>query len=239
MNKRNNITVDKKKLIEISKKYKLEEDIAVISEPYIPYIPENWNGVLVLAESQNLSKNNQGYVEKLKKLSSDKRIVRLYENENNIGVYPWDDGSLKLAIESALKIKAKETAVSNAVLWSQRSDTGANKNPGDKIKKRSIKIWDEFLKILDPKLIIVAGKVASNIINKTNWQGKKIALRLPSKNAMSRISGMFNSNDLLERFPEVREIAEKNENWIKNYRSNKVFYACHAVSLLKEHDKKY
>lgn len=56
---------------------------------------------------------------------------------------------------------------------------------------------------------------------------------------MSRISGMFNSNDLLERFPEVREIAEKNENWIKNYRSNKVFYACHAVSLLKEHDKKY
>ena len=227
----------KKKLIEICENYKLEDNIAVIPEPYIPYIPENWNGILVLAESQNLSKNNQNYVDKLKAESTNERILRLNKNKNDIGVYPWDDGSLKLAIESSLKVKATETSVSNAVLWSQRSQTGANKNPSGIINKLSIEIWNEFLEILNPKIVIITGKIAKEIIDKTGWKGKKVVLRLPSRNAMSRVSGMFNKNDLLERYPEVKEVVEKNENWIKDYTLNKIFFACHAVSLLKGKSK--
>ena len=37
----------------------------VIEEPYIPYIPDKWNYVLVLAESQNLSSRNSDYVQEL------------------------------------------------------------------------------------------------------------------------------------------------------------------------------
>lgn len=224
----------KKKLVEICENYKLGEDIAVISEPYIPYIPENWNGILVLAESQNLSKNNQNYVDKLKALSPIERILRLSKNKDDIGVYPWDDGSLKLALESSLQVKAKETAVSNAVLWSQRSQTGANKNPGEEIIKMSIDIWNKSLEILNPRFVVIAGKVAREIIDKTRWKGEKVHIRLPSKSAMSRVSGMFDENDLLERYPEVKEVVERNENWIKEYSLNKIFFACHTVSLLKE-----
>ncbi len=223
-----------KQLIEICKNYYIENEIAVIAEPYIPFIPENWNGILVLAESQNLSKANQSYVKELRKDSPYDRLIRLYKNTKFIGVYPWDDGSLKLAIESALKVNANETAVSNAVLWSQRSGSGANKNPERIIQELSTEIWNEFLYILNPELVILAGKIAQEVINRTKWKGNKKALRLSSRNAMSRISGMFDKNDLLKRYPEVREVAEKNKSWIKDYSLNKIFYACHAVSLLKK-----
>jgi len=224
----------KKKLIEICEKYILDDTIAIIPEPYIPYIPNDWNKILILAESQNLSKTNQNYVDTLKSKSSNEKILRLYDSKNNVGVYPWDDGSLKLAIESSLNVEESKTSISNAVLWSQRNQTGANKNPKGKIKDLSTEIWDEFLKILEPKVVITTGKVAKEVINKTNWKGKKIALRLPSKNAMSRISGMFNEKDLLERFPEVKNVVDMHNDWVKSYSLNKIFYACHAVSLLKD-----
>ena len=223
-----------KQLIEISNNYYVEKDIAVISEPYIPYIPDNWNGILILAESQNLSKTNQSYVQELRNNSPQERILRLYKNKNYIGVYPWDDGSLKLAIESALKVNANETGVSNAVLWSQRTNSGANKNPEKIIQKLSIDIWNDFLSILNPELIILAGKIAQNVINQTKWNGNKKALRLPSRNAMSRVSGMFDEKDLLKRYPEVKKVSENNKSWIKDYSLNKIFYACHAVSLLNK-----
>lgn len=42
------------KLVAICKNYILpKKDRATVSEPYIPYIPKSWNGVLVLAEAQN------------------------------------------------------------------------------------------------------------------------------------------------------------------------------------------
>jgi hypothetical protein len=105
------------KLIRICKQYVPAGTLnAVIAESYIPFVPEDWNGVLVLAESQNLSKKNASYVAWLNDLSDRDRIRRLYLRES-IDIQPWDDGSLKLAIE-ALKFKASQTAVCNAVLGS-------------------------------------------------------------------------------------------------------------------------
>ncbi len=46
---------------------------------------------------------------------------------------------------------------------------------------------------------------------------------------------MFSKEDLLKRFPEVAEVVEKRSEWHRNgYESNKVFFACHAVSKTKE-----
>ena len=43
---------------------------AVVRETYIPFVSKKWNGVLVLAESQNLSKKNASYIKWLKGYSS-------------------------------------------------------------------------------------------------------------------------------------------------------------------------
>lgn len=225
----------KEELIEICKRYTLSDaEQVVVPEAYIPYIPINWNKILVLAESQNLSKTNSKYVNSLKSLTSIERMQRLGHDNLSFGVAPWSDGSLKLAIESAFDDeKADSTGVSNAVLWSQRSATGANINPSNELIEISSKLWKEYLFLLNPKLLITAGKKAENVINKTGWNGKHICLRLPAKTAMSRISGMFKTDDLLERYPEVKQVVHNNPEWVEDYRSNKVFFACHAVSIIK------
>ena len=69
---------------------------ATIPEPYIPYVPNPWNGTLVLAEAQNHAKRSgqePGYLDWLKSLSSDERIERLYLWSEDLGIQPWDDGS--------------------------------------------------------------------------------------------------------------------------------------------------
>lgn len=222
-----------KLLLEICKKYiPSKSESTVISEGYIPYIPDNWNKILVLAESQNLSNQNNEYVEWIQSLMPLERINRLYKYKNGIGIHPWDDGSLKLAIESALNEKAENTAISNAILWSQRSNTGANINPSNALINLSALIWAEFLAILQPKLVITAGNKANDVIKTSSWSGPHIKLRLPSKTSLSRVSGMFKVEDLFMRYPEVMRVAIKNPLWIKEYKENKIFYACHAVSIV-------
>jgi hypothetical protein len=223
-----------KLLLDICKKHiPPKSENAVISEGYIPYIPDNWNKILVLAESQNLSRQNKKYVDWIQSLTPIERMNRLNEYKNGIGIQPWDDGSLKLAIESALNEKAENTGVSNAILWSQQSNTGANINPSNILLNLSALIWKEFLAILQPKLIITAGKKAEYVVKTSCWSGQHIKLRLPAKTALSRVSGMFKADDLLMRYPEVNRIVIKNPSWVNEYKQNKIFYACHAVSIIK------
>ena len=224
-----------KDLLAACKKYVIfGSEGVVINEPYIPFIPNNWNGIIVLAESQNLSSTNEDYVKYLNSLNVNERMNRLSLGDDEIGVSPWDDSSLKLAIEAALKVKASETAVSNAVLWSQRGDSNQNINPNIDLQKKSSELWTELLAILKPNLIICSGNVADSVINNTDWSGNKVKVRLPSKTAMSRISGMFNENDLLTRYPEVKAVADTHPEWLSGgYKRNKIFFACHVVSLNK------
>lgn len=225
-----------KDLIAACKKYMVPDSVSVvINEPYIPFVPNNWNGIIILAESQNLSSATEGYVEDLNSLTADERMERLgFWEKEDIGVYPWDDGSLKLAIEAAFGVKASETAVSNAVPWSQRGESGQNINPGIVLQNQSAKLWAELLDILKPDLVICSGKVADSVISKTGWSGHKFKVRLPAKTAISRISGMFNENDLLTRYPEVKAVVDVHPEWLEDYRSNKIFFACHVVSLNKK-----
>jgi hypothetical protein len=223
-----------KLLLDICKKHiPPKSENAVISEGYIPYIPDNWNKILVLAESQNLSRQNKKYVDWIQSLTPIERMNRLNEYKNGIGIQPWDDGSLKLAIESALNEKSENTGVSNASLWSQQRNTGANINPSNILLNLSALIGKEFLAILQPKLIITAGKNAECVIKTSCWSGQHIKLRLPAKTALSRVSGMFKVEDLLMRYPEVNRVVIINPSWVNEYKQNKIFYACHAVSIIK------
>lgn len=106
----------------------------VFEEPYIPYLPENWNVFLVLAEVQNLPRKTKSvelldYIEGLEKKESKYRILRLEdyppEYGNKIGVGPWDDDSLKLAFASVFGNESiDQVSISNAVLWSVVDKSG-------------------------------------------------------------------------------------------------------------------
>ncbi|MCK9303803.1 MAG: hypothetical protein M0P27_00210 [Bacteroidales bacterium] len=59
------------KLIKICEEHILPASaLAASKEPYIPFIPKKWNGVLILVENQDLSKKNASYVEWLNGLSA-------------------------------------------------------------------------------------------------------------------------------------------------------------------------
>lgn len=210
---------------------------AVVKEPYIPFIPDHWNGVLVLAESQNLSTGFKEYVDELESVSSDARIRRLCNPGSDLGIQPWDDGSLKIAVEAGLGLKAGETAASNAVLWSQREESGSNANPDTDLQAESSALWVKMLHVLKPRLVVCSGNIADDVIAASAWTGHKIKLRLPSRVAMGRVSGMFSEDDLLRRYPEVARAIEDHPEWMEGgFTRNKVFFACHAVSSLSSVD---
>ena len=56
----------KERLFEICASHITPSEISVvIPEPYVPFVPDDWNGILVLAESQNLSQTSNGeYVDR-------------------------------------------------------------------------------------------------------------------------------------------------------------------------------
>lgn len=204
-----------------------------VPEPYIPFIPKKWNGILVLAEAQNHGTRASPYLKWLLNASTDKRINRLYADKNNIGVWPWDDGSLKLAVTAALDAKSAETAVSNAVMWSQVGESGANKNPEEALQKFSASVWKELLKALKPQKIIAAGTIAKTVLSAAG--SVPLHWRLPAPMGMNRVSGMFSEKDLLRRYPEVAKALRDNPEWLDSgFRQNKIFYACHAVSISKK-----
>jgi hypothetical protein len=135
--------------------------------PYIPFIPNTWNKILVLGESQQLRgkrKGNSKYVERLTKSSIECQIRRLEcLHPNLIGITPWDNGLIKLALLSAFpEIKITETAVSNAVPWHLNKKD--NKTSKELIEK-SVDFWTKILEIMQPDSIICTGLIANNIIS--------------------------------------------------------------------------
>ncbi len=56
-------------------------------------------------------------------------------------------------------------------------------------------------------------------------------------NTLTRVSNnpgavqMYDEDDLLRRYPEVKKVLDIHPEWGEQQRKNKVFFACHAVSL--------
>lgn len=127
--------------------------------------------------------------------------------------------------------RVEEYSVSNAVVWSIRKTNDSNANPDDRLINKSISFWSELLPILQPRLVVCSGAIARQVIEGA-WNGDVLPLRLPSPLAMARLVGLFDSDDLLSRFPEVtaalqRLATVRNSNNLRN----KVLFACHAVSV--------
>lgn len=207
-------------------------DEETLPEPYIPFVPDNWNGGLVLAEAQNHGAKSREYLEWLRGLNSKDRMLRLYKHGDKLGCQPWDDGSLKFALACLSESVAERWAVGNAVLWSRVHGSGRNDNPSERMTENSIKVWSEYLKEFKPRLIVTAGKVARDVVARVGFQGQTLRLALPSPSYLSRTSCLFSETDLLERYPEVRQALRARPDLIAGrYRLNRIFYACHAVSV--------
>jgi hypothetical protein len=119
-------------LYSISENYKLSEekisanglDKVIDEYPYAPYIPDNWNGYLIVAEAQQLrgkSEGNNAFVEVLKSAVANDLIFRLNNKKflnDKVGISPWDEGYIKLALKSAFSdIDLNQVGVANAVPW--------------------------------------------------------------------------------------------------------------------------
>ena len=228
--------MDKNRIIRICAEYQLEQKYdVVIREAYIPYIPPKWNGCLVLGEAQNLSSTYYKYVESLKRMTKQEQITRL-KDPSNLGIKPWDEGSLKIAIKAAMDINPNNTAVSNGVLWSQTDGATRNKNPKNSLKKHSQILWETILTELNPVGIIACGAVAQDVIKKTSWAKTHSLIELKHPGAMRYVKKTKSTKDLLEEFPKVRETIQNNQNWFQeNKRKAIINYACHVFQGLQRH----
>jgi len=218
----------------------------VIPEPYLPYVPDNWNGILVLGEAQNLSPPNDPYVKWLRGLDSKSRMRRLGACKSGIiGVQPWDDGNIPLALKSINgNMDLSKVAISNAVPWSRSKDR-KNVKPDACMMKQASRFWNELLNAWEPKirLCIVFGRVSGQVLREAGLEEQKLLeLRLPAPN-LSIPAAMFEEEDLLKRFCEVRkalgspQLLKHAEDWQKKraQRHRAVFFACHAVSKTRYH----
>jgi hypothetical protein len=219
-----------------------------IKEPYVPYIPNNWNGILVLGIAQNLSYDK--YREKLQISDSSydrrKSILRLYHEDEfgkGLGVAPWDEGYLQIAVESSFNsVCAKHTAVSNAVLWSQikpgkKKGSFIDFPPGFKSPQllESIELWTRMFKVLsdDIRILITVGKKSDYV----GWMAKKganldckqLGWWHPSGRNFSKLSRMKKSLTskygervtlIIEHHPEIKEM---------KFQEMRILYACHAI----------
>ncbi len=227
----------KEALINVCKShcYQNAENV-IVPEPYLPYVPENWNGIFILAESQSSAAPQ--YWKRVKEESALERMQRLEKNPKRLGIGPWDDGTIKLALQAIfegadLGLKLEEVAVSNAVPWTRKSDDNRkNLRPDGQMQDKAAEFWKEFFHAWQPeiKALVVLGKFAEGVMRKAEILEKYrvLNLRLPSPNVIDRVRGMFSCDDLEIRFQEVKKAREclgvsKDER--------EIFFACHAVSL--------
>lgn len=202
----------------------------VVPEPYVPFIPEEWNGILVLAEAQNLSDPEDPYVKGLVIGSLSDRIMRLFAHDY-VAVQPWLDGTLQLAMTALFgESEVGRFGVSNAVPWSLRAAPGRNANPDGELIEAAKAIWAEMFDVLRPETVVACGAVARDVVG-ASYDGRVVQLRSPSPTSTGRLVNLFDTDDLLLRYPEVRDALQAHP-WIReSYLRNKIFFAAHTVSI--------
>ncbi len=214
--------------------------------PYAPYIPNGWNGILVLGISQHINIKNKGnkvYRESLLDALDDDLIFRLgnqeitgQKSEKFIGVVPWDDGFLKIAMLSCFpEFKSNQYGVSNTIPWELSMD---DRQRNIFLEYKAIAFWKEILPILKPKYIICLGDTAKNIFQFTNYfENTDCKLfNLIAVSSLTQVINLFDENDILSRYPEVINAINSNPSLIHRSKMSKRYYivfAAHAVSKIK------
>ena len=236
----------------ICEKYKLSEEKItanglhkVIDEyPYAPYIPDNWNGYLVIAEAQQLKGNNEGnkkFVEELKVAAQEDLIFRLNNKKflnSKVGITPWDEGYIKLALKSAFPdINLNQVGVANAVPWHLDK---TNKEQDKFLCELSVKYWNEVLILLKDKglkCIIRTGEYARTILDYDTLKKMSIQeiYKLRSASQLGRDSYLFDPADLRKRYMEVDNAFNSDPGlYAKAIEPDLIFYAAHAVSTINK-----
>jgi hypothetical protein len=220
-------------LIEICYRHVLPVGVpAVIPEPYIPYIPVKWNGVLVLGEAQHLGKKNFDYRKWLVDADRPTRVTRLRQESGGLGIAPWDDGTLPFAVEATFGVLAEECAVSNAVPWSQVNANDDNANPSAELVALATGFWKEALPALAPSRVLACGQTARSVFEPLRCPSWQVMFpRLPSTRATASLVNRFREASIATRFPSVAQKAKERPEWLSKYRANKIAYACHMVTL--------
>lgn len=184
------------KLLAICRQFtKKAPDGVVFQEPFVPYIPDGWNGVLVLAVAQNVSTAGKvivrEYASYLEHLDTENRYWRLYPEKNQasplvraqpdaLGIGPWDNGRGK-EIVKGLQLDPAKVAVSNACPWSMRDSQGRDKPPSKACKEISAQFWTEMLEVLRPDTIITFGAISAEIMALAGYEHRCRKFAFPSQ----------------------------------------------------------
>jgi hypothetical protein len=225
--------VDREALFGICARHHLPATIpAVVPEPYIPYIPEDWNGILVLAEAQNLSDTNRAYREKLLAADTRLRYGRLGPIYG-IGIEPWADGTMPFAVEAAFGVDPKQCAISNAIPWSQAVGR-TNVTPATAMIRAAAPFLLEVLRELRPNTVLVCGKRSQWVFDEMRlceappW--RLIRANSASPLGTAQLIREFPLQQVEQRFPSVATLMKKYSS--SRYWKNRVAFACHVVQLV-------
>lgn len=183
-----NISSSKEYLFGVCKRFHNES--AIVEEPYIPYFPSDWCGVLLIAESQNLSKKNAEYVSLLKGLSRLERYDRLAYSVNYerlLRIQPWIDGYMPLSAAVCTNMDPSSMAVTNAIPWSWTSNSGCNLNPAREHFAKAVEFNREVLLSSKPNVVITYGSMAKEVVSSLRGDWRHVALIHPSHFGMIHV----------------------------------------------------
>jgi hypothetical protein len=158
-----------------------------------------------------------------------------------LGITPWDEGYIKLAMLCCFpEFAIDQFGVSNAVPW--HLDKG-NKPQAAFLERKSIAFWKDILPELKPKIIICTGDIANSIITDTGYCSNNICYQMHIRSASQLhfvVKKTYQWNVWLNENPTIKELLEKNKDLIQSddpYRYF-VWYAALAVSKFTPNLKK-
>lgn len=207
----------------------------VVAEPYVPYLPSRWNDTLVLAEAQNLSDTYRAYREALLSWSAETKLHRLGHRPGKLDIQPWDDGWLKIAVSLGFGLNPEDTGVSNAVLWSEVTETGKLQPPTPEVQEASIPVWRDMLALLKPRHVTTAGKKSCEVFRRAIASSgvtcRHTALVSPAPQNVARWLQLYpDDRQLLSSYPEVDRAKCEQPAWFRGNTRHKILFACHAVT---------
>ena len=207
------------KLLAICREFtKKAPDGVVFQEPFVPYIPDAWNGVLVLAVAQNLSTAGQVVVREystyLKNRTPTGRYWRLYPDKNQgsplvraqpdaFGIGPWDRKETQVVV-SCLGYDPRHTAVSNGVPWSCRTASGCDSAPTPDMRDAAFEFWCEVFKVWRPARVITFGRIPEAIVQRAGLADRCLYVPFPAGGALGRCLKSLDVQQTLKAYPVIR-----------------------------------
>lgn len=219
-------------LMELCRKYadKAPKHV-VFKEPYLPYVPENWNGLLVLGVARNLSESTYpDDVRILKEMTPEKRYENLYLDGDTPKLVFWYNGSIRLALKSLSRVvDCDATASSNAVPWSHVKD-GKDQKPDLQMQALAVDFWKELFSTWElPKHIIALGNISSEIMTAAGAAHLKLMLPV-RRNLNTRFSGK-NIGAICENNPKLAAALDEPE--FEGLSPQVIAYSAYAAATLE------